>query len=255
MQVKGDTIFNQVDNNGLKQGFWKAKYNNGNVKYTGYFKNDKPVGEFKRYFENSKLKALMYFSDIGENTKAKLFYENGKLAAQGTYWESQKDSIWKYYSYYNGCLTYEESYIKGGKNGISRKYYNNGTISEETDWQDDLRNGVWKQYFENGNLKLETSHHQNKREGDFKLYYPTEKIEINGAYLDDKMHGTWSYYDEQGNLKFEIEYINGIAKNADELIRQEQEMFRLIEQNKGKFQEPIETIYNLKKKNEPADLH
>ncbi|GAH37310.1 unnamed protein product, partial [marine sediment metagenome] len=42
-----DTLLNQVDKNGLKQGYWKKYYDNGNIKYEGYFKNDKPTGELK----------------------------------------------------------------------------------------------------------------------------------------------------------------------------------------------------------------
>lgn len=46
-----DTVFNQVDNNNLKQGHWKKYYKNGKVAYKGYFKDDKPRGVFLRYHE------------------------------------------------------------------------------------------------------------------------------------------------------------------------------------------------------------
>ena len=39
-----DTIWNQTDKNGLKQGFWKVTYENGFVKYQGFFKNNLPFG-------------------------------------------------------------------------------------------------------------------------------------------------------------------------------------------------------------------
>ena len=57
-----DTIFNQTDAKGLKQGFWKVKYDNGSINYTAFFKNGKPVGLMKRYFEDQSLKAEMNFS-------------------------------------------------------------------------------------------------------------------------------------------------------------------------------------------------
>ena len=45
---QNDTIFNQTDQNKLKQGFWKKSYPNGKVAYRGFFKDDKPRGVFKR---------------------------------------------------------------------------------------------------------------------------------------------------------------------------------------------------------------
>ena len=54
---KGDTLFNQTDKQGKKQGFWKGKYEKGALKYTAFFKDDKPRGLMKRYFEDSTLKA------------------------------------------------------------------------------------------------------------------------------------------------------------------------------------------------------
>ena len=46
-----DSAINQTDAKGLKQGFWKAKFDNGRIKYEGYFKDNHPVGELKRYYE------------------------------------------------------------------------------------------------------------------------------------------------------------------------------------------------------------
>ena len=77
-----DTLLNYIDDNGLKQGYWKKYYDDGNMEYDGYFKNDKPVGEFKRFFPGNKIKAIMNYKEDGKTVKATLFYQNAKKAAE-----------------------------------------------------------------------------------------------------------------------------------------------------------------------------
>src|SRR4030042_426354 len=93
---KNDTVFNQTDKQGKKQGYWKVRYEKGSIKYTAFFKDDKPVGELKRYFEDSTLKAVLNFRPGGIKAYAKLYYQAGPLAAEGLYINSVKDSTWKY---------------------------------------------------------------------------------------------------------------------------------------------------------------
>ena len=57
---QSDTVFNQTDKQGHKQGYWKVKYDNGPLKYSAFFKDDKPLGLMKRYFEDGTLKAVMF---------------------------------------------------------------------------------------------------------------------------------------------------------------------------------------------------
>ncbi len=86
----GDSIVNYTDINGFKQGFWQQKYFNGKVKYEGYFRNDKPYGEFKRYDERGRLTSILNYSMIGDTAEAKMFHENGKIAALGRYINKNK---------------------------------------------------------------------------------------------------------------------------------------------------------------------
>lgn len=66
-----DTLWNQTDNKGKKQGNWRANYENGKLKYSGYFKDNKPVGEMKRFHENGALKALMILIKMALNQEQK----------------------------------------------------------------------------------------------------------------------------------------------------------------------------------------
>jgi antitoxin component YwqK of YwqJK toxin-antitoxin module len=235
---KGDTVFNKVDENGLKHGFWKKYYPNGNLNYSGFFKDDKPVGTLKRYYESGSLKAIMNFDSTGTYADTKLYYEDGQLAAEGYYYNSLKDSLWKYYSYYEGTIISDEIYKKGIKNGISHKYYPNGNVTEKTGWKDNVRSGVWEQYYEDGSLRIEGSYNHGKLTDNFIVYSPDGSLQIKGHYLEGKRHGRWIFYDEEENANFEVNFIYGKAENEEALTSKQQEYFQEMDKNIGRFKDP-----------------
>jgi antitoxin component YwqK of YwqJK toxin-antitoxin module len=235
-----DTIWNQTDKNGYKQGFWKVNYESGIIKYQGYFKNNIPVGEMKRYYDDGKIKAVMYFYESGKKSKAQIYYQNGVLWAEGNFIESMKDSIWKYYSFYDKTLKLAENYTNGVKEGLSVKYHENGKIAEEIEWKNNQKNGKWKQYYKNETVKLSASYINDKRTGEFSEFYPSAKIEMQGKFVDNMMQGDWLYFDEEGKVKMRIIYKYGVPQNASQLEEKEREYFKLIDQNKGKIPEPDE---------------
>jgi antitoxin component YwqK of YwqJK toxin-antitoxin module len=233
-----DTVFNQLDKNGLKQGYWKKNYPNGNLMYKGYFKDGKPMGEIKRYFESGELKAIMQYKEGEERVYARIFYDTGELASEGYYIDEKKDSTWKYYSYYTNTLNASENYNIGVKNGFEKHYYENQQVSEEIEWKDDVKNGVWNQYFDNGKLKLKTTNSKNKVHGVYVVYYPDGSLYIVGGYIDNKRHGKWVFYDENKQVKSEITYNYGKADNEEEIMKKDSAYFQMVEKNLGKFAEP-----------------
>ncbi len=239
---QSDTVFNQTDKQGHKQGYWKVKYDNGPLKYSAFFKDDKPLGLMKRYFEDGTLKAVMFFDPSGI-TRTKIYYQDGPIAAEGNYLNSARDSTWNYYSYYTKTLSNRETYINGKKNGKSVCFFSDGNISEESEWTLGTRNGIWKQYYENNNLKMSTSFINGKRHGEFILNYPNKLTEWKGYYKNDKRDGLWKHFDPEGNKNVSIEYRDGEPVNAAELDAKEQEFLKEIEKQKGKIPEPDETNF------------
>jgi antitoxin component YwqK of YwqJK toxin-antitoxin module len=239
---QSDTLFNQTDKQGHKQGFWKVKYENGKLKYSAFFKDDKPLGLMKRYFEDGTIKAVMFF-DISGITRTKIYYQDGPLAAEGNYLNSAKDSIWNYYSYYTKNISNSESYINGKKNGKSVCFFADGQLSEESEWIQGNRSGIWKQYFDNNTLKMSASFVDGKRNGEFILNYPNKLTEWKGYYKNDKRDGLWEHFDPAGNKDVSIKYRDGEPENAAELDAKEQELLNEIEKVKGKIPEPDETNF------------
>ena len=211
--------------------------------YQGFFRDDKPVGEMKRYNENGTLRAILYYDEKGENVRARLFYDNGTLAAEGLYYLTAKDSIWNYYSYYDQSLALKESYAKGRKEGPMLYYYDNGNISEMLEWKNDVKHGNWIQYFNDNTIKLKGTFVNGNLEGNFIVNHENGKPYLSGNYLADRRHGIWTFYHEDGTMEMELEYDNGVNLHEHRIDERQIEFFRMIDENKGKFDEPDETNF------------
>ncbi len=242
-QAQGDTLFNRTDTRNLKQGWWTKTYPNGKIMYKGYFKDDKPIGVMRRYYDNGACKAILLYDNRGEYAHARIFYANGHLAAEGCYFNTLKDSTWSYYSFYDHSLTSREVYTRGVRNGPMNHFFNNGNLSEKLAWVNDKKEGPWEQYFSNGILKLKGSFHNGKLEGPFLVNYEKGKPYLKGAYKNDLRDGNWIFYKEDGNVNMELEYRDGKTADEDKLDEKQQELFRMIDENQGKFEEPDETNF------------
>ncbi len=185
--------------------------------------------------------AVMVFCDEGRRADTQLYYEDGNLAARGIYVDEKKDSLWKYFSFYDNYLASTETYDMGRKEGLSAVYYPNGRVAESFWYENDLRNGPWRQYYENGNLRIEAEFENGQRHGSFVFYSSSGSIEMQGYYNRNRMHGEWTFYNESGDQVSVINYIEGIPENEEEFFDQQQEMFRKIEQMRGKIPEPDES--------------
>lgn len=232
-----DTI-NQVNENGLKQGYWQKNYPNGKPIYKGFFKNGKPNGVMKRYFDNGELKAIIKFPEEGDSVYAELYYNNGKLFSEGNYVRNRKEGEWKFYSYYDNTLKAIVSYKNGMKHGNEISYYPNGTKAELLQYNMGSKNGKWEQYFATGEIKQEATYVNEQLHGAYVIYYPSRLKYVDGTYYKNLMDGTWYYFDEDGQIEYKAIYNKGMLENPEELEKEEQQFFKNIEHNKGKYSDP-----------------
>jgi antitoxin component YwqK of YwqJK toxin-antitoxin module len=243
VNAQTDTVFNQTDAKNLKQGWWKKNYPDGQMMYKGYFKDNKPVGEMRRYFESGSLMAILQYDSKGEYIHAKMWYDGGQLAAEGWYFNSVKDSTWKYYSYYDQSLTSMETYQKGIRNGAMVHFYKNGEVSEKIEWKNDKKEGPWEQYFNGKILKLKGFYVNGQLNGSFVVNFEDGTPFVSGNYLNDQRHGKWTFYNEDGTVNMVLDYVNGKTADTDKLNDKQEELFRMIDENQGKFEEPDETNF------------
>ncbi|MDR1865479.1 MAG: toxin-antitoxin system YwqK family antitoxin [Bacteroidales bacterium] len=229
---------NLRDAQGRKQGFWEAVDGRGHLVYTGYFKDDRPVGEMKRYHPGGGVRVIMLYDEKGERARSRFFRQNGELAARGNYFRARRDSVWTFYSAHTREVTYMIEYREGARHGRSQKFYPGGSIAEETLWANDRREGKWQQFFESGQVKMTATYRDNQLEGGFFVYYPDGKRETEGFYRNDHPEGKWVHYNLDGTVASTVEYRNGVIANLGELTAAEQVFFKRIEAEKGSIREP-----------------
>ncbi|MCP4310918.1 MAG: hypothetical protein GY790_06615 [Bacteroidetes bacterium] len=210
---------NQLDENGKKRGPWRVEYPNGKTLYEGTFIDGRPVGLLTRYYNTGAVRAKMMFDPQADRSHAELFYKGGKKAAEGAYAGKDKDSVWIYYSDYDGTVRIRESYTEGKINGKSIRYYPNGQVSEEVSWVMDSKDGPWLQYFEGGEPRLKGSYRDNMLNGLYEVWFSEGGLLMSGEYVDDKSEGTWSYYDDKAKLLYTLEYKDGQAVDQEKYMK------------------------------------
>ena len=244
----GDTIFNRVDHQGQKQGYWKKLYSNGNIRYSGQFLNDQPIGTFKRYYEDQSLQSVMIYRKGQDVAMTTFYYQDGQVAAEGKYIGTEKDSIWDYYSYYGGHLAYQEKYDKGLKNGLSTKFFNDGTTSEQMMWKNGKKHGSWKLWYPSGILKMETTFYEDKIHGPFTTYTLSGIKEIEGQYQNNLKEGSWKFFAPETGQAQEILFIDGLPENQEEIDREFTQIMDHYEQQQGRIAEPDINNFMIEKK-------
>lgn len=187
---------NKKDAQGRKQGPWVRKYKNGNFKYKGQFKDDKPIGDFIYYDTKLNITARVTYNEDG-TADAKLYHSNKKVAGAGKYINKKKEGIWKFYSTY-GYLSSEEEFKRGERNGIFKVYYKNGQLSRETTFVNGLENGLRTDFFDNGNKSFKGNILDGNFDGLVEFYHDNGKIQMKGTYKDAVRHGKWTWYSERG---------------------------------------------------------
>lgn len=232
-----DTVFNQVDHLHQKQGFWKKSYRNGSLAYKGFFKDDKPRGEFIRYHENGMVSALMLFTECGDTARVTLFNNDGKAMAKGKYLRTKKHGVWNYYGQ-NKSIVFTEEYNEGMKHGNFITYYPTGEVYEKISWKGDLKNGPTVQYYPGGTTKSMLFYVDGLEDGPIRTYFLNGEVRLEGQYSKGLKEGFWKIYSADNKVIKEYEYSKGIAANFDELVEKETRELDALLKNIGKIQEP-----------------
>ena len=204
---------NKTDAKGKKQGLWKKYHKNGMLRYTGNFKDDKPVGVFKYYYDTGELQVKM--THIGNNSYSNIYYVTGELKATGKYENQKKDSIWSFYDE-KGYKMAEEFYLSGKREGTWYVYFPNGKIAEEKEYSNDLENGKWNRYFINGKPKMTATYVNGVLEGRATYYGRNYKKAVSGVFKKDVREGFWTFYEGDGKtVRKKEQYKNGIRIDAN----------------------------------------
>lgn len=232
---QGDTLFNQTDTKGRKQGPWKKYYPNGKLAYRAHFKDNRPVGLMLRFNEQGVMTARIVYSPDGHIGRATIFDHNGHCIAKGNYLEQQRDSVW---TFYNGSIVVSrESYAKGQRSGLSEHFTDQGVLVERRNYLYDKLEGRQQVFFPNGQIQMQWQMHNGISVGPYFSCYPSGLIMIKGQYLLDLPDGDWIYYDAKGRPTDTLRYQTGKLLNP-EVLPNADSLFRLMEANRGRIPEP-----------------
>ena len=211
-----DTV-NRLNSKGLKEGFWRKLDSSGHKVYEGQFRNGIPSGAFQYYYPAGKTKAVSVFSENGKRSRTTTFFPSGKKMAAGIYLDEKRDSIWQFFSDYDGALLSEESYKNGKKDGVSKTFYPGDGLAEIINWRAGVREGSWIQYYTDGSVKMRTNNRNDNKDGLIEAFSETGTLLISGKYLNGDPDGAWLTYDAKGKLLKKEVYNKGSRVSSVEM--------------------------------------
>ena len=129
-----DTLFNQMDQMGRKQGFWKIKRTNKDTTF---------------------LYAIEHYQDNKKNGLCIYYYSNGKKFQERHFKNDQLDGVSRVYRTY-GPLLYEEKFVADRLNGIKKYYDTEGKLNEEQEYTNGARTGTYLFYSKKGFVIVES---------------------------------------------------------------------------------------------------
>lgn len=158
---EGDTL-NLIDENNLKQGFWKIfgkmkkdpDYEPDQVVEQGNFSNSRKQGLWKKFFPNGKTKSEIEYVNHRPKGFYKTFYENGQVEEEGN-WVSNRNTGKFVRHHPNGQISQEFNFNESGKRDGTQIYRNEEGVAILVA---EIRNGKEEKvvsYYDDGSLKAE----------------------------------------------------------------------------------------------------
>jgi len=238
--AQADTVFNQLDAKGLKQGYWQKRYPNGKLAYRALFVDDKPQGLLVRYHENGQRLAVIDYFDDG-TAFAQLFSPQGALIAEGYYrGENAKHGEWRYHR--SGKLVMDETYANGQRHGAAHLYYPDGQVYERRRYKNGKLDGVYEQVDVRGQTVFELTYVDGVQSGAVRYYYDSGQLRIEGQSRDGVRVGEWTFYEPSGRVERKTTYANGVAADRDEVDKKNSDYLKQMEAQRGQFAEPDDMV-------------
>lgn len=200
---------NQVDAKGRKQGPWERNWaQSSKLRYSGSFKDDKPVGRFTYYSTEGKVESFVDHRPDGKTSFARHFHGNGSVKAEGRYLGKDKDSTWTFFDSF-GRKRSTENWRAGQLHGEQLVYYPDGSVADRHHMEKNMLQGHFAQYYPGNRMKYEGNNANGEPEGKVTWYYPNGQKEIEGHLVNGERDGSWYYYHENGSMQIQILYSNG----------------------------------------------
>ena len=193
--------------------------NNGNLKFSGPYKRNTPIGIHREYSKdgevinskiydnNGNIVSVGIVNEKGEKQgKWKNYYTKDKLLSEGQYVDNEKTGTWKY-CFKNGRIEQTGKYRNGKPNEIWKWYYTNGKLIKEEEYFNGKRDGVYTEYSENGDIISEGHFLEGEMDGSWRTKIGDHSEA--GKYIVGLKDDIWKHFYEDGSLKYKGKFING----------------------------------------------
>ena len=189
---------NLVDENNLKQGFWKVSavgsmrksktHQPQQVIEQGYYKNNKKQGLWTTFFPSGEVKSELEYENGRLHGTYKIYHENGQVQEEGVWKNNRNISEFKRY-YENGQVSQQFVFNTSGKrNGQQVYFYENGQVMMETNVEGG-KEKVVKEFYEDGSLKASKKFVNGAiDESNTQFYQPSKIIKDRDAEELKKVH-------------------------------------------------------------------
>jgi antitoxin component YwqK of YwqJK toxin-antitoxin module len=200
-------------------------YDNGQLSFEGYYRNEKEEGRLKTWNTNGVQTAeweiingkehgfIQCWYDTGikkketnlkcgiRNGNEKHWYESGKQASEGSFVDGKEEGVWKFWEKDDDIKirTYKEGVLSGPTS--ERLIDSTGVILVSGQYEKDKEVGVWKWYTEDSVLHSSVNYENGKANGDYYEYYPNGIVKERGRIVEGEFDGEMKYFNQKGELE------------------------------------------------------
>ena len=201
-------VLNRYDSQGRRNGYWKAFYDNFELKWEQYYKHGLRDGYYKEYDEKGNLKKIVkYVNDVEQIVESETqplqmqheYYPNGRVKREASFRGGKREGTWREFD--------EEG------NVINSQVYQNGRLVQSGIMDTDgTRRGEWVELYPDSTLRAKGLFINGKRSGEWKFYFPGEVLEQVGNYKKGKYDGTWTWYFPNGKIQKQEDFFDGLPE-------------------------------------------
>ncbi len=219
LQYTKGVLIEKEDSTGLDVEIRNNYDDQGNIVYSGTYRENIPVGIHRMYDISGKVINSVLYDNQGIRVGEGIITNEGK-----------KEGDWKYF-YPDGKVKSSGKYVNNLEAGKWNYYYNDGKTEQTGVFKQGKADGLWQWYYADGSLKREEEYYEGKAEGIYMEYDTTGQVIVSGKYFDGQMEEEWTYrvgdymekgkyvadlkdgkwqaFYSDGKLKYEGTYIQG----------------------------------------------
>lgn len=214
---KDNTLYDKGEwDNDYRKGLHYIFYDNGQLKFKGYFDYDKK-GKGKEYWENGNVKEVGVYRSGALTGKGKRYFSDGKIKEDGEF----------SYGYFRKGTKYLEDgeiivgeFLNNKLHGKCTIYWAKGKKKSVGNWENGRQNGLFTNY-----------------------YYSNGKPSFKGMYKDGLKNGPGTEYCLTGKVDLKGYWYKGnyIGKVPHQTLEQKQKKLRIEENHIKKYMQTNDT--------------